>query len=211
MAWRIRDWSPESGHGTVEAPGVGILEFLPSANVDNVPDFIPDEVVWVELDGAPGCYEVTLVRPMAQHQPQGTQASDFAVFNGRFVDVYIEQHNDDTLSLWLGNCCMRCTPDGFRVGFAGISSVHGLDDDTTFSSPHFRMASEAEIEANALVVPTGSRAFCIVTSHGEGLDGPSVLIVATSVEVTSLGDELRAEAENAPVNGVAATRQDDQG
>ena len=70
-----------------------------------------------------------------------------------------------------------------RVRFEEVISIVGLDDDIVFAAALFRLASPEEVEANHLEMSGGTKAFCIVTDHGQGADGPSIFVVARSVEV----------------------------
>jgi hypothetical protein len=183
MAWTIHSWSPADGSGTIASPHFGPIPFGSAANVDNVKDFRIGEPVFAELDGHEPAFEVRLIRPFSQRQPPGTGWPAFDRINGHFGDAMVEHRSDRELGFWLGDCCQYCTPNPTRVRFDNVSSVVGLDDDTVFSDPLFRLASPAEVESNRLVVPSESKAFCIVTEHGQGLDGPSIFIVATDVRV----------------------------
>jgi hypothetical protein len=46
-----------------------------------------------------------------------------------------------------------------------------------------RLASAQECAERRLSVPPGSTAYCIVTNHGNGPDGPRVFIVADAIDV----------------------------
>lgn len=184
MAWTIVTWSRAEGTGTIASPHFGPIPFDARANVDNVDDFREGEAVWVELDGSPPAFRIALLRPMAQRQPAGTHHPVFDVVNGR-SDAELEEQTEHALQLWLGFCCQRCEPYPMRVRFEGITTVSDSFEDAELSNPLFRIASPAEIASRQLVVPEGSTAFCIVTSHGNGRDGPSFFVVAREVAVTN--------------------------
>jgi hypothetical protein len=61
----------------------------------------------------------------------------------------------------------------------------GVDEDGDYGEPLFRLASTDEIRRHSLDVPEGARAFCVVTSHGQGRDGPPIFIVASSVRIVA--------------------------
>jgi hypothetical protein len=58
-----------------------------------------------------------------------------------------------------------------------------VDDDADFCDALFRLASADEIRTHSLSIPSGARAFCIVTSHGQGRDGSPIFIVASSARI----------------------------
>lgn len=152
--------------------------------MDAVADFAVGEAVFVEFDkGAPD-FAVRALRPMRQRQPPDTRWPPFEAVNGRFGDLHLEAQTGDTLQLWLGDCCQRCTPDAVRMRFEGITNLIGWDADLDFSNPQFRLASSAEIQEHQLHIPASSNAYCIVSSHGNGPDGPRVFIVALDVHMT---------------------------
>lgn len=187
MAWTIHSWASERGTGTIASPHFGPISFDAQANVDEVADFVVGEPVFVELDGNAPNFRVLLIRPLSQRQPQGTRWPLFDAVNGRFGDARIDEQSPETVQFWFGDCCESCTPNPVHVRFEGVIRVLGLGEDTDFSNPLFRLASVGEIRAHSLDVPADSRAFCIVTSHGEGLDGPPVFIVARVVRVVPPG------------------------
>lgn len=183
MAWTIHSWSPDDGVGAIASPHFGPVPFDAAANVDAVRDFRVGEAVWVELDGQPPAFQARAVRPFCQRQPPNTPWPPFDPINGHYGDALVEQHTDRTLQFWIGDCCQHCTPNPSRVRFDEVSAIVGLDDDTVFGAPLFRLASPVEVEANRLDIGDDSKAFCIVTEHGQGADGGSIFIVARSVEV----------------------------
>jgi hypothetical protein len=183
MAWTIHSWSVERGSGTIASPHYGPVPFDSKANVDNVQDFQIGEPVLVELDGRGPDFEVLSIRPLHQRQPEGTHWPDFEAVNGRFSDFRIEEQSSHTVQFWVGECCEWCTPNAPRVRFDGVTTMIDLGDDADFSAPLFRLASADEIRTHSLSVPSGARAFCIVTSHGQGRDGPPIFIVASSARI----------------------------
>lgn len=184
MAWRIHSWFVDRGVGAIASPHFGPIPFGSEANVDRVPDFQVGETVLVELAGDAPKFRVLLVRPTHQRQPNGTHWTPFDVVNGRsFGDARIEQQSAGSVQFWLGDCCEHCTPGAVRLRFDGIASIVGLDDDADLGDPLFRLASPGEVQANSLCVPPDHHAFCIVTSHGQGRDGPLIFIVARSMQV----------------------------
>lgn len=183
MAWTIHHWSAEHGIGAISSPHFGPISFDASANVDNVADFREGEAVWVDLEGEPPAFRAVTVRPLFQRQPADTRWEPFDIVNGRYGDAAIEEHSSDALQIWLGDCCQYCTPNPARIKFESVTSVHGLDQDVEFCSPFFRLASATEVGDYGLLIPSDSKAFCIVTSHGQGLDGALIFVVAQSVRV----------------------------
>lgn len=183
MAWSIHSWSADRGAGEIVSPHFGPIPFADEANVDHVPDFRVGESVLVELDGVAPHFRVLVIRPASQRQPDGTHWPPFDDVNGRFGDARLEEQSSEAIQFWLGDCCEHCTPNPIRVRFEGVISVVGLDRDVDFDDPLFRLASPRELEANSLGVPAGHRAFCVVTSHGQGQDGPLIFIVASAAEV----------------------------
>ena len=184
MSWRIHSWSPLTASGTIDSPHFGPVAFDRQANVDAVTDFELGEPVMVELQGTAPPFVIRALRPMRQRQPSGTEWPPFDAINSRFGDVRVEKLTADELQLWLGNCCDSCTPDAPRLSFHGVTSLIGLHDDLDFSNPLFRLASEDEKRAHHMAVPDGSTAYCIVSSHGNGPDGPSVFVVAMDAHIT---------------------------
>lgn len=183
VAWVIHSWSAERGEGEVRSPHFGPFVFGANENVDGVQDFVEGEPVFVELDGHAPDFQVRVIRPFRSRQPAGTHWPDFDVVNGRFGDAMVEEHSPAMLQLWIGDCCEYCTPNPFHVRFEGVSTMVGLEDDLDLSSPLFRLASLEEVELHGLSVSPESKAFCIVTSHGQGADGPSIFVVAKAVRV----------------------------
>jgi hypothetical protein len=183
MAWTIHHWSAERGVGTIKSPHFGPVPFDAGANVDKVDDYREGEPVLVELEGEAPNFRVRKIRPMCQRQPDDSHFPGFDAVNGRFGDASIEKNVTGTVQFWVGDCCGWCTPNAIRVRFDEVASVTGIDDDFEFADPLFRLASPAEVRANQLVVPSGYTAFCVVTSHGQGPDGPPIFIVARAVQV----------------------------
>jgi hypothetical protein len=183
MAWKIHTWSVEDRVGTIVSPHFGPIAFDARANEDNVDDFTLGEAVLVELEGSPPNFVVRRLLPMNQRQPAGTHWPPFDAINGRFGDARIEELSAHALQLWLGDCCDHCTPNPIRLQFEGVTTIDGLSEDLDTSNPLFRLASSSEIHGHRLVVPEGAKVFCMVTCHGEGRDGPSVLVVAREVRI----------------------------
>ncbi|MDF3065356.1 MAG: hypothetical protein K0R38_957 [Polyangiaceae bacterium] len=183
MAWTIQSWSAERGIGTIASPHFGPVPFDARANVDHVLDFLVGEPVLVELGGTAPNFEVLIVRPASQRQPSGTRWAPFDAINGRFDDARVEEQSAQAVQFWLGDCCEYCTPDAVRLRFDGVTAVVGLDGDLGFSDPLFRLASPDEVQSNSLNVNSDHHAFCVVTSHGQGPDGPPVFIVAQSAVI----------------------------
>ena len=100
-----------------------------------------------------------------------------------FGPIAFEESSGHALQFWLGDCCEYCTPDPIRLRFEGVTMIDGLGEDVDMSDSLFRLASSAEIREHRLVVPDGARAFCIVTCHGQGRDGPTVLVVAREARI----------------------------
>jgi hypothetical protein len=183
MAWTIHSWSVDRGVGAIASPHFGPVPFDAAANVDDVPDFLVGEPVLVELEGTAPNFLVRLVRPTSQRQPKGTHWPQFDAVNGRFGDAWIEKQSAESVQFWLGDCCEYCTPNAVRVRFDGVTATVGLDGDLDFSGPLFRLASPDEMHAQSLHVDSGYHAFCVVTSHGHGLDGPLLFIVSRAAAV----------------------------
>lgn len=183
MAWTIHSWSARNRSGTIRSPHFGPIAFDASANVDNVDDFRAGEPVLVELEGAAPNFLVRRLVPMRQRQPPGTHWRPFDAINEQFGDVRIEEESDHSLQFWLGDCCEHCTPEPTRLRFEGVTMIDGLGEDLDLVNPLFRLASSSEIRDHRLVVPDGARAFCMVTSHGQGRDGPSVFVVARETRI----------------------------
>jgi len=188
MAWRIHQWSAARGTGSISSPHFGPVPFDSRANIDAVQDFAPGEPVVVELAGKAPEFQVTTIRPMCQRQPPDTRWSAFDAVNGRFGDARIEECSQQVVQFWIGDCCEHCTPNAIRVRFIDVASIAGLSDDVDFADPIFRRASPDEIRANRLVVPPDHHAFCVVTSHGRGPDGPPIFIVARIAHVVHLAE-----------------------
>jgi hypothetical protein len=183
MAWKIHTWSVADRAGSIVSPHFGPVAFDASANEDHVDDFTVGEAVLVELDGFPPNFVVRRLLPMNQRQPAGTRWPPFDVINGRFGDARIEESSAHALQLWVGDCCDDCTPRPVRLRFEGVTTIDGLSEDLDTSNPLFRLASSSEIREHQLVVPAGAKVFCMVTCHGEGRDGPTVLVVAREARI----------------------------
>lgn len=188
MAWAIHSWSGPDNGGSISSPHFGPIPFDAAANVDRVADFQVGEPVLVELGGDAPNFQVVLIRPMCHRQPQGTHWPLFDTINGRFGDAFVEEQSSHTIQFWIGDCCEHCTPNPARVRFEGVTCVVGLVDDVDFSDPLFRLASPTEIQGNSLTMRAGQQAFCVVTSHGQGPDGPRIFIVAQAARVLQTQD-----------------------
>lgn len=185
MTWTVHEWEQELGVGSIESPHFGPIPFDREANADGVQDFHRGEPVSVELDGTAPSIRVRTVRPMRQRQPTGTHSSVFDNVNYRFGDALIEERTQEALQIWLGDCCSHCTPEPLRVRFERVACTSGLDEDIVLEDVLFRLASPEEIRERELSVPAEATAFCLVTSHGAGRDGPVAFVVAQSVRVIS--------------------------
>jgi hypothetical protein len=179
MTWRIHAWNAASGTGAVVSPHLGPYPFGPDANPVATTDFAPGEPVLVELDGTAGDYRVRTVTAARQRQPAATGHAALDALNALDLgDLAVDEQTPTSLRLWLGFCCVNCSPSA-HITFRGVSSVIGLDADLV--DPWFRLASPDE--RSTFDVPPGSEAYCIVTDHGDGRDGPLVFIVASSLIV----------------------------
>lgn len=198
MEWTIHHWSSELGCGIVECPVYGQIPFDDEANIDKVRDFKAGESVLVELDRNFEPARVRMVRLMFQRQPSGTRWPPFDFINRQRLELIDERRTATTLRLSLGVCCTTCTRFPVHVHFEDVASILGLDydldddldddSDQDWDEPYFRLASESEINDHRLVIPDGSRAFCIIPSHGYGLDGTPVFVVAREVLVVQGAD-----------------------
>lgn len=185
VAWRIHSWSENEGRGEVVSPHFGPWPFGATENFEATTDFRVGEEVFVELDGDPSSYVVRSVAVARKRQPPGTELPDFYEVNGS-SDLWLEMRSDGDLVFWAGDCCEQCSASARRITFHGVSSFIGWDEDAIDfdpSCPLFRRASADEIRALDRAVPDGSTAYCIVTRHGAGSDGPRIFIVARSAEV----------------------------
>ncbi len=182
MVWRIHSWCPESGAGTVVSPHFGPWAFGPDENPFGT-DFEVGEEVLVELDGPKGAYVVRAVTAARQRQPEGTACPAFAGLNaGTPGELRIDEWTEVELRFWAGDCCEWCSLEWWIVTFEH-PITYGLDADTDLDNPLLRYASPAEREEHRLLVPEGSRAYCIVTGYGIGREGPPVFIIAPRVAV----------------------------
>ncbi|MGE0321736.1 MAG: hypothetical protein AB7K71_11820 [Polyangiaceae bacterium] len=186
MAWTIESWDPATRTGTLRSPHFAGVPFGPAENVQNVTDFAIGETVVVEFAEVEPTHVLRAVTPTRQRQPKDTHIALFDVVNG-YLDVQLEEHSPGRLVLWLGDCCEYCTPDAPRLVFEGLTtdqlSSAWEADTVELSNPLFRGASAEEIATHQLDVPEGARAYCVVTSHGSGPDGPKLFLVARSVSV----------------------------
>ncbi|NVB82772.1 MAG: hypothetical protein HOV81_30625 [Kofleriaceae bacterium] len=182
MTWRIHSWSPGSGTGTVASPHFGPWPFGPAENKGGKRDFTVGERVLVELDGPKDALVVRSVIPACQPQPEGTECTALRELNAAHPpDMHVEERSEGALRFWLGDCCERCA-DAWRVTFIH-PRVDGLNDETDLDHPLLRLASAQECAERSLSVPAGSTAYCIVTNHGDGPDGPRVFVVADGIDV----------------------------
>lgn len=181
VTWRIHSWSSATSTGTVASSHFGPWPFGPAENTARQ-NFVVGERVLVELDGPKGAYVVRSVRPACQPQPAGTECVALRELNATHPpDMMLEERSAERLRFWLGDCCESCS-DAWRLTFAN-PRIDGLTDDMDLDHPLIRLASEQECVERALTVPAGSTAYCIVTHHGEGDDGPRVYIVADGIEI----------------------------
>lgn len=182
MTWRIHAWDAASGTGAIVSPHLGPYPFGPGANPFATTDFAPGEPVVVELDGAPGDYRVRTVTAARQRPPAATGHPTLDALNALDLsDLAVDEQTPTSLRLWLGFCCVNCSPS-VHIIFRGVSSVVGIEAD--LDDPFFRLASPEE--RGTLDIPSGSDAYCIVTDHGHGRDGPLVFIVAAELIVEAV-------------------------
>lgn len=168
------------------SPHFGPLPFGAAQNPTGQQDFAVGERVLVEIDGPKDAYVVRSVIAACQPQPEGTECSELRQLNeAQPPDMHVEARSEGALRFWLGDCCERCA-DAWLLTFIN-PCVDGLEEEMDLDHPWFRLASEQECAERRLSVPAGSTAYCIVTNHGDGRDGPRVFIVATGIDV-----ELRA-------------------
>lgn len=187
MTWRIHSWSPTTETGAVASPHLGPWSFGREQNPFRTHDFEVGEEVLVEVDRTSSGYFVRSVTALRQRQPERTECHDFDELNAdRPFDVHIEEQTDAVLCFSLVDCCVWCSAWSWTVTFHEPVAIRGLDDDTDLGAPLFRFASSAEIDAQALEIPPGHGAYCMVNNHGGGRDGPLVFIVAKRVEVVHL-------------------------
>jgi hypothetical protein len=178
MAWRIHSWDATTCTGTVVSSHFGPWPFESPES-----EFVVGEDVLVELVGKPGSYGVTNVRHSRQRQPEGTSHPVLEELNAhRYEDCHVEAQTDDSLTLWLGDCCPFCCAS-LLVTFRDIKSIVGLSKHGDLDSPLFRLASVDERAQHALALADNAAAYCIVTNHGYGPDGPCVFIVAGAIDI----------------------------
>lgn len=164
------------------SPHFGPWPFGPSEIAGGTRDFEVGEPVHVELDGPKDAYVVRKVTACRQRQPDGTTCRDFDALNARmYPDMHLEESTPGELRFWLGDCCAHCS-DSARLRFHEPSAVIGLREDMDLDSPLFRLASPLEREEHGLDASSGV-AYCIVTNHGNGPDGPRIFIVARRVSI----------------------------
>jgi hypothetical protein len=138
--------------------------------------------VLVELDGPKDACVVRSVIPACQPQPEGTECTELRQLNeAQPADMHVEARSEGALRFWLGDCCEQCA-DAWLLTFIK-PRIDGLDEDMDFDHPLLRLASEQECAERQLSVPAGSTAYCIVTNHGNGPDGPRVFIIAEGIDV----------------------------
>lgn len=103
--------------------------------------------------------------------PTGKQ--DFAV--GERVLVELDGPKDAYVVRSVIPACQP-QPEGTECG-------DGLVEEMDLDNSLLRLASEQECAERRLSVPAGTTAYCIVTNHGNGADGPRVFIIADGVDV----------------------------
>lgn len=183
MAWRIHSWSPERGRGEVISPQLGPWGFGAAENPRGV-DFEVGEPVVVELEGPTDAGRVRSVVPCRQRQPERTEIAELAELHARRpVDVRVETWTEEVLRLWVGDCCEACSEVWWRLTFRRPSGPAFDADRDDLSMPLLRYASDGEIAEHALEVSADRRAYCVVTDHGSGPDGPRFYLVADVLEV----------------------------
>jgi hypothetical protein len=192
MTWRIHVWDAASGTGAVASAHLGPYPFGPLANLYQTPDFVVGEEVLLELDRDDHDWRVRTVTAQRQRQPANTQTPALEALNRhRHHDLFVDSRTNDSLRLCLADCS-ACGPNAY-VTFRGVQLIKGLDDDTDLSWPWFRLASADERREHGLDVPAGAEAYCIVTNHGQGRDGPLVWIVAAAMDAEGGRSVKRAD------------------
>ncbi len=183
VAWRIDSWDPSTGRGSVRSPHFGPIEFGPAQNTCQVDDFGLGEAVWVELEGEAPNFRATEVFPFCQRQPAGTELPDLEPVSCR-GDVYVEESSPGEIKLWIGECCGWCCADPKYLTFHGVT-YDGFEASSEDSADCvlFRAATRGEIAEQGLRVANDCRAYCIVTGHGNGRDGPKLFVVARGTTI----------------------------
>lgn len=184
--WVIHSWNLKTSTGTIRSPHFKPIPFGPLANIQNVNDFNPGESVLIKVDGRPPNLSVIEIIPTHERQPTGTKLPIHSQAHG-YSDYWVEDSLPGTLRIWMGSCCVQCRPNAPHLVFEGVTTdelSEVLDmDDAELGGPLFRLASEAEIQELKLNVPEGAIAYCVVTCHGNGPDGPKAFVVARSIRV----------------------------
>ena len=177
MGWRIHSWDASTATGEVVSSHFGPWPFEGGPH-----DFVAGEDVLVDLEGDPKAYRVRNVRPARQRQPEGTRHPVLDGINERrHEDCFVEEKTADSWKLWLGDCCAWCGPS-IHVTFRDVKLLKG--DEVDLDLPWFRLATVDERRDHALVVEGDAQAYCIVTNHGYGPDGPLVFVVAGAIDIT---------------------------
>ncbi|MEM9187755.1 MAG: hypothetical protein AAGF12_01165 [Myxococcota bacterium] len=185
MAWKIHSWSEKTGKGTIASPHFGPWPFGPTENPMGTTDFRIGEEVSVHLEPHGDTYVVASVILTRQRQPQGTEWKTLQELGASHAsDLEYTVVGDHELVLRLFDCCAWCS-DVWTIRFRGVTT-HTLpcSDDSDLDNPLLRFASSTELDEHRIAVPENAEAYCVVTRHGLGLDGPRYFIVARSVEVT---------------------------
>jgi len=186
VTWTIHSWSAATGTGAVRSAHFESLPFGAVENPYATDDFVVGEAVLVEVALGPTGPSVQSVIAARQRQPAGTARADLDAINALDnPDMRLEARSPTTLTLWLGDCWEWCPPST-PVRFREVTQVGGPDGARDLAPPGFRLATAEEQAAAGLEVPEGADAFCIVTGHGLGRDGPSFYVVARSVEVVAV-------------------------
>ncbi len=184
MAWLIHEWSGDSGTGSIVSPHFGPLPFGPVENSQRITDFVPGEEVLPQLEGKAPNFTIIEVIPRYERQPPGTELKPFSAARYSLGDFRLDERSSDSLEFWLGDCCEMCSPNAPMLRFSGVTRMpFSDDDDPDFESPLLRLASPQEVHENQLEVASGSIAYCIVSDHGNGLDGPLLFLVAKRLEL----------------------------
>lgn len=164
------------------SPHFGPLPFGSAENPAGTRDFAVGERVLVELDGPKEAFVVRSVVAACQRQPQGTECDALRALNAACpADMRLEEQSAGTVRFWVGDCCEHCA-DAWRLTFIN-PRIDGFHEEMDLDNPLIRLASEEECAERRLSVPPGSTAYCIVTNHGNGPDGPRVFIVADDIDV----------------------------
>jgi hypothetical protein len=174
--WRVKEWNPLSRTGRIRGAHLQ-LEVTPEMIA--VEELIVGEDVGVDLESTDPVPRARRVWPLKARQPTGSARQEFAELNAaELFDFEVESFTSGALTI-IGGHDLAYSHD-FEIVLHDIAWYSGA---FYFHHALFRAASTEESAAIPPDARAEGTAFCIVTDHGNGADGPRFFAVASRAEV----------------------------